>query len=432
MAKQYLSWNRLPRVTPPRIHTLSSPQLPNQPSYPMLAHGNGRSYGDVCLTAKGTLMLTRGLDRWIAFDAEKGILRAQAGLLLQDILSFIVPQGWFLSATPGTSLITLGGAVANDVHGKNHHVSGSFGHHVRSLTLLRSDGSSLTCSKNENAALFFATIGGLGLTGLIVDVEIQLHRIHNPLMWCQNRPFYNLEEYWSLNALTQSQWPSSASWIDCLSGGNKLGRGVMFLGKHASASKQPLVTKKRTLSMPLTPPFSLINSISLWAFNETYFHTHKTKKSFFSDYRPFFYPLDSIGHWNRIYGINGFYQYQCVLPPETERDGIKALLESIRQSGQGSFLAVLKSFGTMPSLGMLSFPRAGTTLALDFPNQGNNTLTLFERLDAIVRDCGGALYSGKDARMSAEMFKLSNPRWEAFLPYIDPQFSSHFWERVNP
>lgn len=431
MNSEYLSWNRLPRVAAKSYHSLSEAKLPNSPDYPLLVRGNGRSYGDVCLNARGSLCLTNTLDKLIAFDGEKGILRAQAGLLLRDILAFIVPQGWFLSATPGTSLISLGGAVANDVHGKNHHVAGSFGHHVRSLTLIRSDGETLSCSADSNADLFYATIGGLGLTGFIADVEIQLLRIHNPLMWCQNRPFYNLDEYWALNAETQALWPSSASWIDCLSGGNKLGRGVMFLGKHAAANAQPFIGAKKPLSVPLEPPFSLINKTSLWGFNELYFHTHKAEKSFFSDYRPFFYPLDSIGNWNRIYGRRGFYQYQCVLPPQSERDGIRELLKTIRHSGQGSFLAVLKSFGNMPSLGLLSFPRAGTTLALDFPNRGDKTLKLFERLDAVVSECGGALYAGKDARMSPAMFAQSNPRLAEFTPHIDSQFSSHFWERVT-
>lgn len=431
MSEHSLSWNRLPIVNPLKTQHLLSSELPQEPLYPLLAHGNGRSYGDVCLNDQGTLLLTKGMNKLIAFDKQKGILKAQSGILLNEILDIIVPQGWFLKVTPGTSLATLGGSVANDVHGKNHHIAGSFGHHIRRLTLVRSDNTIMNCSANENAELFFATIGGLGLTGLIADIEIQLHRIHNRLIWCKNQPFRSLDEYWDLNKEAQLQWPSSASWIDCLSGGNQLGRGVMFLGRHAGTSHHPSRKSKRNVNFPVSPPFSLINQFSLRVFNELYFHAHKAKKSFLSDYRPFFYPLDRIGNWNRIYGKKGFYQYQCVLPPKTERDGIKELLKTIRKSKQGSFLAVLKSFGATPSLGMLSFPRPGTTLALDFPNQGNSSLKLFESLDIIVKEAGGALYAGKDARMSSEMFRFSNPRLKEFLPYIDPHFSSHFWKRVN-
>lgn len=432
MAKyQYLSWNRIPKLDNQFVKILDMAKIPNKIVSPILVQGNGRSYGDVCLNDQGTLLSTRNLDKFITFNPEKGILKAQSGVLLRDILALVIPQGWFLSVTPGTSLASLGGAVANDVHGKNHHIAGSFGHFVKSLSLYRSTGEVLTCSATENSALFYATIGGLGLTGFIAEVEIQLQRIHNPLMWCENRAFDNLEEYWQLNAEMQPIWPCSASWVDCVSKGKKLGRGIMFLGQHASAHAQPLIPKKKQLSIPYDIPFSLVNTISLHAFNELYFHKNKKNKVFFSDYRPFFYPLDSILHWNRIYGSRGFYQYQCVLPPETEKDGVKALLDEIQKSGQGSFLAVLKSFGSIPSLGMLSFPRLGTTLALDFPDKGTMTLKLFERLDSIVREAKGALYPAKDARMSAEMFELSYPKLSDFCQYIDPEFSSHFWERMQ-
>lgn len=428
---QYLSWNRIPKLENQTVKILDTPQLPKDVNFPILTQGNARSYGDVCLNHQGTLLSTRYLDKFIAFDPAIGVLKAQSGVLLHDILALVIPQGWFLSVTPGTSLVSLGGAVANDVHGKNHHVVGSFGHFVKSLVLYRSSGEVLQCSAQENSQLFYATIGGLGLTGLIAEVEIQLKRIHNPLMWCENRAFNNLDEYWQLNDEMQPIWPCSASWVDCVSKGQKLGRGVMFLGQHASAHAQPFVANKKQLSVPIDLPFSLVNTLSLHAFNELYFNKNKKNKVFFSDYRPFFYPLDSILHWNRIYGKKGFYQYQCVLPPETERDGVKALLDEIQKSGQGSFLAVLKSFGAIPSLGMLSFPRLGTTLALDFPNKGQGTLKLFERLDSIVREAKGALYPAKDARMPADMFELSYPKLSEFSQYIDPQFSSYFWERMQ-
>ena len=350
---------------------------------------------------------------------------------MHDILSFVVPQGWFLGTVPGTSLATLGGAVANDVHGKNHHVAGSFGNHVRGFWLIRSDGSMVECSRTQNTGLFYATIGGLGLTGLIAQVEVQLTRIHNPLIWCENRVFHNLDEYWQLNDAAQQNWQCAASWIDCLSHGNKLGRGVMFLGNPAPAQTQAYFDKPRQFSFPIELPFSLINHVSLAAFNELYFHTHKAAKSFLSHYRNFHFPLDGILYWNRIYGKTGFYQYQCVLPKHSERDGIRTLLDEIQRSGQGSFLAVLKSFGDIAPEGLLSFPRLGTTLALDFPNGGTKTLKLFERLDAIVRESQGALYPAKDTRMPRDLFELGYPKLNEFIQHIDPKFSSHFWQRMG-
>lgn len=431
MQSEYLSWNRIPKITPQQVVRLETTQLPNHLIYPMTPRGNGRSYGDVCLTDKGTLVGSHGLNKFITFNPETGILRAQSGVLLHEILELVVPQGWFLGTVPGTSLATLGGAVGNDIHGKNHHVAGSFGNHVRGLLLLRSDGSRLECNRQQNSALFHATIGGLGLTGFIAEVEVQLTRIHNPLMWCENRGFQNLDEYWQLNSEMQSQWSCSASWIDCLSSDNKLGRGVMFLGNPAAAHNQVQATLSKQRSFPVDMPFSLVNHASLMAFNELYFHTHKQHKAFLSDYRAFHFPLDSILHWNRMYGKKGFYQYQCVLPPESEKDGIRALLDEIRRSGQGSFLAVLKSFGNIAPEGLLSFPRLGTTLALDFPNAGEKTLALFTRLDAIVREGGGALYPAKDARMPRDLFEQGYPKLNEFVQYIDPQCSSHFWQRMN-
>lgn len=433
MSREFASWNRLPNIQAKSYYSLTTPRLPDAEvaPRPLLTYGNGRSYGDVCLNSRGTLLLGKTLNKIISFDAQTGVLRAYAGMQLNELLAFSVPQGWFLPTTPGTSLITLGGAVANDVHGKNHHIAGTFGHHIRELTLIRSDADNeLICSKTQNSDLFYATIGGLGLTGLITEIEIELSRIHNPLMWCENRRFCNIEEYWSLNAELQPLWPCAASWLDCFSSGKNIGRGIMFLGKHAAAAEQPFIGRKHNLTVPVDIPFSLINNLSVRLFNDVFFKTHKSKL-FFSDYRPFFYPLDSVYRWNRIYGYKGFYQYQCILPPENEKDGMYALLDIIRKSKQGSALVVLKSFGTTASNGLLSFPRPGTTLALDFPNKGKITLALMNELDQVVCQAKGALYPAKDARMSREMFELSYPQLNIFRRYVDPQFSSHFWERMN-
>lgn len=432
MTQQYLSWNRLPKVQALKYLPLNIPAIPKNVNYPILVQGNRRSYSDVCLNEQGDILLATSLDKFIAFDRNTGQLTAQAGVLLTEILKLVVPQGWFLSVTPGTSLVTLGGAIANDVHGKNHHIAGSFGHHVLSLTLQRSTGEYIECSLAQNQELFRATIGGLGLTGLICQATIQLQAIHNPMMFCENHSFANLDEYWQLNSIMQPLWSCSASWIDCLAHGKTLGRGVMFLGKHAATlpENQMRLQAPKNLNVPVEFPFSLVNPMSLWGFNQLYFLKNKAEKQYYSHYRPYFYPLDSIQNWNRIYGHKGFYQYQCVLPPETERDGIQEILNQIQKTGQGSFLAVLKSFGNIPSLGMLSFPRQGTTLALDFPNKGQTTLDLLSRLDNIVLACKGALYPAKDARMSKQLFESGYTQLEQFVPHIDEKFSSHFWQRL--
>lgn len=429
-----LSWNRIPRLEPDLVHALHdrSASLPEALPRPLLAYGNGRSYGDACLTDHGTLLLTRGLDKFIEFNAQAGILRCEAGVTLAEILALCVPCGWFLPVTPGTQYATVGGAVANDVHGKNHHRMGSFGHHVRRLELLRSNGDALRCGPGEHEDWFRATVGGLGLTGLIRWVEIQLLRINNPWMWVSSRRFPQLEQFWEMNAAAEAEWPYSVAWVDCTAGRKARGRGILLAGQHAGAQPALPSPRSRRWSMPLDAPFNLLNSVTLRAFNALYYRQPVKPHGGRVHYSRYFYPLDSISHWNRIYGSKGFYQYQCVVPPEVSREAVKALLDAIARYGTGSFLAVLKTLGNKASPGMLSFPRPGATLALDFPNQGARTLTLFNELDAIVQEAGGALYPAKDARMPARLFRSGFPAWEAFSYYVDPAFCSHFWKRVNP
>lgn len=426
------SWNRLPRVEHERVIDWSNrhADLPAG-EHTLLAHGLGRSYGDVCLNEGGTLLRTRAMDHYIAFDRATGRLRAEAGVSLKDILDLVLPQGWFLPVTPGTRYVTLGGAIANDVHGKNHHVMGNFGHHVTRLELLRSDGQRLECTPEQNADWLNATIGGLGLTGLITWAEIQLVPVANPFMVVENIRFRNLDGFWAQDAAVDAEYPYTVSWVDCVASGRQRGRGIFMVGRHAPPQADLPGHTERAPTFPFDPPFSLINSLSLNAFNVAYYHRPLPKGIALQHHVPFFYPLDGVREWNRVYGRRGFYQYQCVLPPETSRAGIDALLERISGSGTGSFLAVLKMFGDIPSRGMLSFPTAGATLALDFPNLGDRTHKLFAELDAVVRDCGGRLYPAKDARMPAEMFRLSCPRWEEFTAFIDPRFSSSFWRRVT-
>ena len=392
----------------------------------LLAYGNGRSYGDVCLNSDALLLHTRGMDRFIAFDPASGMLRCEAGVLLSEIIEFVVPRGWFLPVTPGTQYVTLGGAIANDVHGKNHHRAGSFGCHVRCLELLRSDGSRRLCSRQENSDWFAATIAGLGLTGLITWVEIELRPIAGSAIAVDNTRFEGLDAFFALNAAAEAGHEYTVAWIDCLAA---TPRGILMAGDHAAPDEAAAPRKPRRLPFaPPNLPISLINDLSLRAFNQLYYHRRLPARSRMH-YAPFFYPLDSIAHWNRLYGRRGFYQYQFVLPL-TARAALAEILRDIAASGQGSFLAVLKTFGARQSPGLLSFPMPGVTLALDFPNHGEATRALFDRLDAIVGAVGGRVYAAKDARMSGDFFRRSNPRLAEFMPYVDPKFSSDFARRV--
>lgn len=433
--QEHGSWGRFPHSRGQQdrwLHDRSAP-LPLPDAGSVLPRGNGRSYGDSCLNPGGTLLHARPLDRFIAFDPASGLLRCEAGATLSEIIDLALPQGWFLPVTPGTRLATVGGAIANDVHGKNHHLMGNFGHHVRQFELLRSDGSRrVLSSQSDEDGLFSATLGGLGLTGLITWAELQLRRVPGPWLESESVRFGNLEEFFALSTASAATHEYTVAWIDCLASGQRLGRGHFLRSDHAApdpADCPPIRHSGRT--MPFTPPFSLVNTLSLRAFNTLYYWRQPARrKRTVSHYRPYFYPLDGIGHWNRMYGPRGFMQHQCVLPPAHASDGVAALLKEISRSGHGSFLAVLKEFGSIPSLGMLSFPRPGTTLALDFPNTGLDVFRLLDRLDAIVAEAGGAIYPAKDARMSPAIFRSGYPRLQEFSCHIDPAFSSGLWRRL--
>ena len=349
-------------------------------------------------------------------------------MLLSEILAVFVPRGWFLPVTPGTRYVTVGGAIANDVHSKNHHGAGTFGCHVHRFELLRSDGSRRVCSRHEHAEWFAATVGGLGLTGLITWAEIELRRIPGVHIDVVNRRFVGLDEFFAHNAELEARHEYTVAWIDCLA---DKPRGIFMAGDHAET---PGFTGAPARgdggpAVPFKPPISLINSLSLHAFNFAYYHRPVPAQGRVH-YAPFFYPLDGVRHWNRLYGRRGFFQYQFVVP-QTERAALDEIFATIAASGQGSFLAVLKTFGELPSPGMLSFPKAGATLALDFPNHGEATLALFARLDAIVEAAGGRLYAAKDARMAGDFFQRSYPRLGEFAAYLDPRFASDFSRRVG-
>jgi len=434
MARPGQSWGRYPRVAQTVVGLVDRAAALPDFTGSALPHGNGRSYGDSCLNPQGTLLHARGLDRFIDFDRASGVLRCEAGVTLAEIIDLVLPQGWFLPVTPGTRHVTVGGAIANDVHGKNHHRTGSFGHHVRQLELLRSDGTRRTCKPDDDAKGWFgATVGGLGLTGLITEAELQLRRVPGPALEVENIRFGSLDEFFALSRASVDSHEYSVAWIDCLSSGKSRGRGHFTRADHAaqSAGERPGAPSKG-LAIPFTPPVSLVNKLTLRPFNALYYWRQPARhKRVASHLLPFFYPLDGIAHWNRMYGPAGFLQYQCALPPANASAGVDALLQEISRSGSGSFLAVLKEFGDRASPGMLSFPRPGTTLALDFPNTGPAVFRLLNRLDRIVDEAGGALYPAKDARMSAASFQRAYPKWKTFNAFIDPRFSSGFWRRVT-
>ncbi len=436
--KSYTSWGRFPQIQQQgRELAWRSDPLPESlaGTDSVLPYGNGRSYGDVCLNRGGTVLGTRALNHFIDFDAESGVVRCESGVLLADILQLVVSAGWFLPVSPGTRYVTMGGALANDVHGKNHHRAGTFGAHIRAFELLRSDGSRMLCTPDENSELFAATIGGLGLTGLVTWIELQLRAIEGPMLREESLKFANLDEFFRLTEASDQDFEYTVAWVDCASKGDALGRGLFARANHDSqesgqAVVDPVVDKGPRIKVPLQPPFSLINSFSLKLFNTWWFHRQRRRRQVRNiHYQPFFYPLDSVGNWNRIYGPKGFLQYQCVLPGEEGRDVLRQMLSAIAKSGNGSFLAVLKIFGDSPSPGMMSFPRPGVTLALDFPNS-SGVFRLLDRLDDMTREVGGAVYPAKDARMSAESFRAYFPAWEDFSAYVDPSFSSTFWRRV--
>jgi FAD/FMN-containing dehydrogenase len=397
----------------------------------VLPFGNGRSYGDSCLNSGGALLQTRRLDRFIRFDPLTGVLACEAGVLLGDILRIVMPQGWFLPVVPGTQFVTVGGAIANDVHGKNHHTAGTFGTHVRSLELLRSDGQRLTCSPWENVDWFSATVGGLGLTGVVVAAELQLRPIAGPSMEVETIRYRNLREFFDLCEESDATHEYTVAWVDCLAKGDQLGRGLFQRANHAAGNHLDSTPEPWRPSIPFTPPISMVNRTSLRLFNMMHYRTARRSALRQCNFSKFFFPLDNLRNWNRLYGPRGFFQYQCVLPQHCAREATHSLLEQISSSRLGSFLAVLKVFGATVSPGMLSFPSRGATLALDFPNQHRKTEPLFERLDRLVADAGGRLYPAKDARMPAVLFRSGYPRWRAFSRFIDPQCSSDFWRRVT-
>lgn len=430
--KAVSAWGRLSR----KLHHVvalhdvtTAPAIVSDSAQPAIPHGMGRSYGDQALNAGGTLWQTTGLNKFITFDEATGQLTCEAGVLLGDIQRLTVPRGWMLPVSPGTQLVTVGGAIANDVHGKNHHVMGTFGEHVLALTLVRTSGEVICCSPSKNPGWLAATLGGMGLTGLITQAQLQLRPVAGPWLTTQTIAFRGLAEFFQLADHSESDWEYTVAWLDCLSGNDA--RGLFMRANHSNHTRGP-EPSARQLAMPVTPPLSLVNRLTLRPFNLAYYHLKKKqRKPQVIHYAPFLYPLDGIAHWNRMYGPRGFYQYQSVVPRSAGKGATEQMLNAIAQANQGSFLAVLKTFDArQASRGLLSFPQPGVTLALDFPNRGSSTHKLFARLDAIVREAGGRIYAAKDARMPADLFAAGYPRLAEFMPFRDPGISSDMSRRL--
>jgi FAD/FMN-containing dehydrogenase len=432
-----LSWGRYPN-SPQEVHTVAWRDAARHAWHEALREhgttlffGNGRSYGDSCLAASGHVVRTLPLDRLIAADWQTGVLRAEPGVTLEQILNVAIPRGWMLPVTPGTKYATLGGAIANDVHGKNHHVRGTFGRHVRRFALARSDGTQFECSPGEQPEFFAATIGGLGLTGMILWAELQLMQIRSSMIDVTSIRFANLEEFFELSELLDPLHEYSVAWVDCQSRGSALGRGIFMVGDHAKNGPLEVASRKKR-TMPFTLPIPVFNQATLRVFNELYYQKQRRKEVRETvSYDSYFYPLDSLLEWNRIYGRAGFQQYQCVVPPGEARESTRAILDAIAQSGTGSFLAVMKRCGDVRSPGLLSFPLEGTSLALDFPQRDALNTKLFAQLDAIVREAGGRIYPAKDAHMPGADFRAAYPQWQRLEALRDPALLSRFWERTT-
>lgn len=415
MSDGYDSWGRTLRR--PRR---ASPALAFEGS--VLPRGNGRSYGDTCLNDGGRLIDMRGRDRLASFCPRTGVVRAEAGAMLADLVRLALPHGWFPPVVPGTRHVTLGGMLANDVHGKNHHRRGTFGAHVLRFHLVRSDGAAMVAPGDP---LFAVTLGGMGLTGVVTWVELQLMRVRGGAVAQVARPFGSLAEYMDAIEDADARHEYAVAWVDSLARGAALGRGVLLAGDHAPGEAG--LGRGARFAVPFTPPVPLVNGLTMRLFNAVY---RRAQRCGTVPAARFFWPLDGVGGWNRLYGPRGLHQHQSVVPHEAAARTLPLLLRTAQDAGQASFLTVLKRFGDAAAPGPLSFPRPGHTLTLDFAHRGPATLALLDRLDAIVLDAGGRTNAYKDARMSADTFQRGHPRWREVEALRDPAITSDFWRRT--
>ena len=407
----------------------------------VIARGAGRAYGDAAINDQNRVVNIERLNRMLSFDAATGILRAEAGVTIAEIIDVFMPRGFFPPVTPGTRFVTLGGSIAADVHGKNHHRASSLAAHVTRFDLMLASGEIRQCSREENPELFWATVGGMGLTGVILEVEMRLQSI--PSAWIAGELIRarNLDEAIEAFERTDAQYAYSVAWIDCAGGQGTLGRCTLNVGNFADPAMLPRrsaqdpyrIPPKLPLAVPFTLPGFTLNSLTVKAFNAAIYATSRPSQHKIFDWGWFFYPLDSISNWNRIYGKRGFVQYQCVWPLAESRAGLVEVLEAISKSRRGSFLTVLKKFGAQD--GMLSFPMPGYTLALDFP-VADGLFEFLDELDEMVLKRGGRVYLAKDARMRPDVFRAMYPNvgnWQSIKAKADPEgrFSSSLSRRLG-
>ena len=391
----------------------------------VLTRGLGRSYGDSSLppVSHPVVVATPLADRLLSFDDSTGRLRAESGYSLHSLYHDFLPRRWFTPVTPGTQFVTLGGMVAADIHGKNHHVDGTIGRHVHTIRLRVASGDIVECSRTREPDLFRATIGGMGLTGHILEVELQLSRVPSPWIWREMLRVANIDEYLDALKASASEWPFTMGWIDCLSKGAALGRGVLQRGRWATESEAPRDFPRPLLRVPVPvvcPGWVMGHTVGK-IFNEGYYRWNRTKPARIVHPERFFYPLDSLIHWNRLYGRRGFTQYQCVLPDAAGRSAVRQLLELLTEQGAASFLCVIKDCGEQGE-GLLSFPLKGTSIALDLPVR-DNTQIVVDKLNEFVIGVGGRIYLAKDAFTRAEHFRAMEPRlsdWLAIRRRWDP------------
>ena len=436
-------WGRYPR----RLSTVICPENISEAVPPrasqMIARGQGRSYGDAALFEDGLVMLTERLDRSLSFDEQTGLLVAESGITLAEVINEFLPRGWFPAVVPGTKYVSLGGCVAADIHGKNHHRDGVFGAHVQEIEIVLADRSRRRCSAQQEESIFWATIGGMGLTGIITNVALQLIPVASSYLIVQHHQAKDLDESFAM--LSESDWDDhyTVAWVDSLAKGKHLGRSILMRGHHATIDDLPAPMRKRPYSRPHRQhnlgfdfPSWVLNAASMAVFNNLYYRLQgRRKEPFVADYESFFFPLDRIGNWNRMYGKRGFVQYQCVLPSGQALEGMRALLEALAAAGRSSFLSVLKRFGPAGQ-GLLSFPIEGYTLTLDLPVSDAGLFPFLDRLDEIVVKYGGRVYLAKDARMRPETFRAMYPRLNEWLEVkraIDPKncFDSDLARRLQ-
>ena len=399
-----------------------------------MPRGAGRSYGDVCLVADGALVSTEALNSVVSFDALTGRLIAQSGCTFVDLYAVIMPHGWQLPVVPGTRFLTLGGALANDIHGKNHHVSGTIGRYVQSITLWRSDGTTVRCSPTDHAELFHATIGGLGLTGLIVDVELQLLPMHASFYSTLSVKTRSLMDSMEVLRHVDAEWTHTVAWLDLLSGPEHVGRGLVLAGREAASTRgiKPPSTTSRWGWLPVVARPFLRPSIVGLANAVKWGRQRAREERATRGYGAFHHPLDGIARWNRVYGPNGFLQYQFAVPEDAGFRVITEVLRELQRHDMPVYLAVLKRFGDLTSPGWLSFPMEGWTLALDIPiRSGHEPAVLREFCDPVILETGGRIYPAKDAAMSAASFQAMYPRWQDLERLRDPNVTSAFWNRVT-